>query len=51
MSLARLVITAVKVEGRTKSEVGRDYGLSRFGCSSWCIGSRPRAWRRSVNGS
>jgi transposase InsO family protein len=30
MSMARLVITAVKVEGRTKSEVARDYGLSRF---------------------
>lgn len=25
MSLARLVITAVKVEGRSKSEVARDY--------------------------
>jgi transposase InsO family protein len=30
MSLARLVITAVKVEGRTKSEVAREYGISRF---------------------
>ena len=30
MSLARLVITAVKVEGRTKSEVARDYGVTRF---------------------
>lgn len=29
MSLARLVVTAVLVEGRTKSEVARDYGLSR----------------------
>jgi len=29
MSLARLVVTAVKVEGRTKSEVARDYGVSR----------------------
>ena len=29
MSLARLVITAVAVEGRTKSEVARDYGVSR----------------------
>jgi len=28
-SLARLVVTAVLVEGRTKSEVARDYGLSR----------------------
>ena len=30
MSLPRLVITAVTVEGRTKSEVARDYGISRF---------------------
>jgi transposase InsO family protein len=29
MSLARLVITAVTVEGRSKSAVARDYGLSR----------------------
>ena len=29
MSLARLVVTAVRIEGRTKSEVARDYGLSR----------------------
>jgi transposase InsO family protein len=28
-SLARLVVTAVLVEGRTKSEVARDYGVSR----------------------
>jgi transposase InsO family protein len=28
-SLARLVVTAVLLEGRTKAEVGRDYGLSR----------------------
>ena len=30
MSLARLVITAVTVEGRTKSAVARDYGITRF---------------------
>jgi transposase len=30
MSLARLVITAVRLEGRTKSEVAREYGVSRF---------------------
>jgi transposase len=30
MSLARLVITAVVVEGRSKSAVAREYGLSRF---------------------
>ena len=29
MSLGRLVVTAVKVEGRSKSEVARDYGVSR----------------------
>jgi transposase len=29
MWLARLVITAVTVEGRSKSEVARDYGVSR----------------------
>src|SRR6478609_6639298 len=29
MSLARLVITAVTVEGRSHSAVARDYGLSR----------------------
>jgi hypothetical protein len=29
MSLARLVITAVSVEGRSKSEVAGDYGISR----------------------
>jgi hypothetical protein len=28
MSLARLVITALKIEGRSKSEVARDYGMS-----------------------
>jgi transposase len=29
MSMARLVITAVTVEGGSKSEVARDYGVSR----------------------
>jgi transposase InsO family protein len=29
MSMARLVITAVLIEGRSKSEVARDYGISR----------------------
>ena len=28
MSIARLVVTAVRVEGRTKAEVSRDYGVS-----------------------
>jgi transposase InsO family protein len=30
MSKARLIITAVVVEGRSKSEVGRDYDVSRY---------------------
>ena len=30
MSLAELVITSVKIEGRTKSEVARDYRISRY---------------------
>jgi transposase InsO family protein len=30
MSLAELVITSVKVEGRSKSEVARDYRISRY---------------------
>jgi transposase InsO family protein len=30
MSLARVVITAVTVEGRSKSSVARDYGITRF---------------------
>lgn len=29
MSLARLVVTAVKIEGRTKASVARDYGIAR----------------------
>lgn len=29
MSLALLVVTAVRIEGRSKSEVARDYGISR----------------------
>jgi hypothetical protein len=28
MSLSRLVVTAVRIEGRTKAEVARDYGVS-----------------------
>jgi len=30
MSMARLIITAVVLEGRTKSEVARDYDVSRY---------------------
>jgi transposase len=29
MGMAQLVVTAVLVEGRSKSEVARDYGVSR----------------------
>lgn len=29
MSLGRLVVAAVRTEGRTKSEVAREYGVSR----------------------
>ena len=36
MSLARLVVTAVEVEGRTKSEVARDYGVSRRWVQELC---------------
>jgi len=31
MSLARLVVTAVRIAGQTKAEVARDYGVSRMG--------------------
>lgn len=31
MSLARLVVTAVRIEGRTKAEVSRDYGVTPVG--------------------
>ena len=30
MAMAQLIITAVTVEGRTKTEVARDYGVSRY---------------------
>jgi hypothetical protein len=29
MGMAQLVVTAVLVEGRSKAEVARDYGVSR----------------------
>jgi hypothetical protein len=34
MSLAELVITSVKVDGRTKSEVAREYGSPGAGCNT-----------------
>jgi transposase len=38
MSKAQLVITAVVLEGRSKSEVARDYDVSR----NWSNATRPR---------
>jgi transposase len=39
MSLARLVITAVIVEGRSKSAIARDYGITRFWVQTLVNGS------------
>ena len=50
MSLAELVIMAVTVEGRSKSEVARDYGVSRTGSRSWSGATRPRGRPRSSRG-
>jgi hypothetical protein len=52
MSLARLVITAVAVEGLSKSDVARDYGGSRVWVQKlvdfeFRLQSRPR-WRSSL---
>ena len=47
MSLARLVITAVTVERRSKSEVACDYGSLGSGCRSWCTAFNGRARLRS----
>jgi transposase InsO family protein len=53
MSLARLVVTAVKIEGRTKASVARDYGIARswvhelmrrYGCEGGA-GLEPRSRR------
>ncbi|MGI8625759.1 MAG: helix-turn-helix domain-containing protein, partial [Geodermatophilaceae bacterium] len=53
MGMPQLVVTAVLVEGRSKGEVAREYGMSR----RWVItlvqrylaegdaGLRPRSWR------
>jgi transposase len=41
MSKAQLVITAVVLEGRSKSEVARDYDVSR----NWSNATRPRGRR------
>ena len=47
MSKAQLVITAVVVEGRSKSDAARNYDLSSHGCTSWSNATRPRVRRRS----
>lgn len=33
MSLARLLLTAARVEGRSKSAVAREYGVADGGCT------------------
>ena len=47
MSKAQLVITAVVLEGRSKSEVARDYDVSRYWVQRWSSATRPRVVRRS----
>ena len=47
MSKARLVITAVVVEGRSKSEVARDYDVSRYWVQQLCRRYPPRVRRPS----
>jgi transposase-like protein len=57
MSLARLVVTAVELEGRTKAEVARDYGVSRRWVYELCrrfaaggeAGFEPRSRRPSAS--
>ena len=45
MSKAQLVITAVVVEGRSKSEVARDYDVSGNGSNSCANATTPTAMR------
>ena len=46
MAMAQLIITAVTVEGRTKTEVARDYGVSRYWVQQLVQRyERPRLWR------
>lgn len=40
MSLAELVVVSVKVEGRSKSEVARDYRISRYWVQQLRLGLR-----------
>lgn len=50
MSLAWLVITAITVEGRSKSAVARESASPAFGCSSWRTATNGRARPRSSLG-
>ena len=50
MSLAELVIMSVMVEGRSKSEVARDYKISRYWVQQLVTATRPRARPRSSPG-
>ena len=46
MAMAQLIITAVTVEGRTPTEVARDYGVSRYWVQQLVQRyERPRLWR------
>jgi transposase-like protein len=47
MGMAELVVTAVLVEGRAKSEVARTYGVSRRWVITLSSGSSPRVKRVS----
>ena len=49
-AMPQLVVTAVLVEGRSKSEVARDYGVSRRWVITWCSGTWPRARRGCSRG-
>ena len=49
MSLARVVVTAVVVEGRSKTQVARDYGVARSpGSMNFLNVLRPKA-RQPLN--
>jgi hypothetical protein len=45
MSLAKLVVTAVRVEGRTKADVARDLAYPLDGSMSCAAASMPTARR------
>ena len=50
MSKARLIITAVVLEGRSKSQVAPDYDVSATGFSNWPSATSPRARPRTGRG-